>query len=101
MHAHQSKKSPKSRLFNMIFLFCTNLCICGLAEVVNPQKRLGPQIANPKITKIGKSQKRLGSQVANAQSPTFAEVCKSNKLFKYANLPICVLAELIGGPPTL
>ncbi len=45
--------------------------------------------------------KRLGSQVANAQSPTFAEVCKSNTLFKYANLPICVLAELIGGPPTL
>jgi hypothetical protein len=89
MHAHQSKKSPKSRLFNMIFLFCTNLCICGLAEVVNPQKRLGPQIANPKITKIGKSQKRLGRKLQMRKVP---HLRKFANLTNYLSTQICQFA---------
>jgi len=91
---HWSKYSPK-----FVFLKCFNFVqICEFADKRKFKVRKKAWVRKSQIHKLqtGKSQKRkrLGPQIANAQSPTFAEVRKSNKLFQSANLRICVFAEL-------
>ncbi len=52
-------------------------------------KILGPQIHK---LKIGKSQKRLGSQIRKV--PNLRNLRKSNKLFRSANLQICLFQNI-------
>ncbi len=52
--------------------------ICGLAEVLSPQKRLGPQIANPQITNSQITKKYCDHKSQIRKVP----VRKSNNLFK-------------------
>jgi hypothetical protein len=62
----------------MIYLQGEKVCICGLAEVVNPPKKPGPQVANSQIHKeqLRKSH-RLDPQIENPQSATFVSSLKS------------------------
>jgi hypothetical protein len=36
----------------MLYLWGEKVCICGHAEGLSPEKRLGPQIANPQSVTI-------------------------------------------------
>ncbi len=48
------------------------------------KKYVFTDFTNPQI-------KKIGPQIANPESATFAEVCKYNKLLKFATLRVCDL----------
>ncbi len=75
-------------------IFAIFVCICGLAEVLSPQKSLGPQIAiqqviNPQITK------KNGSKSGKCHSLEKITIFLNRKFADWR------FEELICGPPTL
>ncbi len=99
MYTGLKTDSPKSRIFKMIFYLhkFVYLRTCGSFKSA---KKLGS--ANRKSTSYESAnhKKDWVRKLQMRKSPTFAEARKSNKLFKSANLPVCIFAELICGLPT-
>ncbi len=71
------------------------LCICWFVVVLCSQKQWGPQITNPKITKI------YGPQIANSKNATFVEGPQIYTFVYSTNLRICDLQTLLVDRPSL
>ncbi len=82
--------SPKKRFFYVQILIKSlyatfvreKTCICGLSEVVNSQKSLGLQIANPQITNPQFTKKDWVHKSQTRKVPHLQKVRKYNKLVK-------------------